>query len=383
MSAVVKSLPTKGKCLFAEVDISKGTVIFEEEPLVSCQFPWNASCKYRACNHCLRPLETAEENARRLTGNKSLELPYQECCKTEKHLHTTCPTCGVEYCSENCRVQAFEQYHKVLCLQTFERNNVHPLEQLEETWKQMHYPPETSSIFLIVRLLARILQTPDTESAIQTTLNFCHRSVNEEAELAHKFLGDQFEIQVDLLRQMVGRALPDPKVAQFLTSEGFQGLIALIGTNGQGVGTSPFSAWRQNVEKLNLSEPDQEKIDSLIDQIYDNMYSHTGDFLNSEGIGLYVEQSAANHSCDPNAEIQFLHNNFRLSLVALKDIQAGDEICINYLSDCDGSRSRHSRRKLLRENYLFECDCPKCIAEIEDPDVTSEEEMSAEDEDDD
>lgn len=74
--------------------------------------------------------------------------------------------------------------------------------------------------------------------------------------------------------------------------------------------------------------------------------------------------------------------SIRLSLVALKDIQAGDEICINYLSDCDGSRSRHSRRKLLRENYLFECDCSKCIAEIEDPDVTSEEEMSAEDEDD-
>lgn len=176
-----------------------------------------------------------------------MELPYQECCKTEKHLHTTCPACGVEYCSENCRVQAFEQYHKVLCPQTFERNNVHPLEELEETWKcvfflttrrlfqyfwfyrQMHYPPETSSIFLIVRLLARILQAPDTENAIQTTLSFCHRSVNEEAELAHKFLGDQFEIQVDLLRQMVGRALPDPKVAQFLTSEGFQSLIALIG----------------------------------------------------------------------------------------------------------------------------------------------------------
>lgn len=84
-----------------------------------------------------------------------------------------------------------------------------------------------------------------------------------------------------------------------------------LGTNGQGIGTSPFSAWRQNVEKLNLTESDREKIESLIDQIYDNMYSHTGDFLNSEGIGLYVEQSAANHSCDPNAEIQFLHNNFR------------------------------------------------------------------------
>ena len=39
---------------------------------------------------------------------------------------------------------------------------------------------------------------------------------------------------------------------------------------------------------------------------------------------------------------------------------------------------------MLAQNYLFECNCPKCgQEEAEDPGVTSEEEMSEEDCDDD
>jgi len=374
----------KGKCLFAKTKILKGTIIFEEDPLVCCQFSWNAACKYKACNHCLRHLETAEENIRRLTGNSSLELPYPECCETNKECIVSCPGCGVEYCSENCQTTAFAQYHKTLCIQTHERQNVHPLEHLEETWKQIHYPPETSSIFLIVRLLGSILQAPNLEEAIQQTLGFCHRGVNEEAELTHKFLGDKFIGQVNMLREMVCNAVPNQNIEQFLTPEGFQSLIALIGTNGQGVGSSSFSAWRKNVEKLNLNPEERFIIDKLIDKIYDDIDTHTGDFLNNEGVALYSLQSCANHSCSPNAEITFQHNNFRLSLMALKDLEPDEEICISYLGECDLERSRHSRRKMLMENYLFACECQKCLAEIEEPDVTSEEEMSecdSEDED--
>lgn len=367
---------SKGKCLYAKTAIPKGSVIFEEEPFVCCQFSWNAACKYKACNHCLRPLETAEDNARRLTGNPALELKFPECCETKIECFTSCPACGVEYCSENCHVAALDQYHKVICLQTHERNNKHPLEQLEEAWKQMHYPPETSSIFLIVRLLARILQSTNIDEAIQQTLGFCHRSINEEAELAHKFLGDKFIGQVNLLRELVVNALPNQGIEQFLSPDGFQSLLALIGTNGQGVGSSSFSAWRQNVEKLSLSPAERQNINTFIDKIYDDMYSNQGDFLNNEGVALYTLQSCANHSCSPNAEINFRHNNFRLSLIALKDIEPNEEIFISYLGECDIDRSRYSRRKILMENYLFACECPKCLAQIEDPDVTSEEEMS-------
>ena len=42
----------------------------------------------------------------------------------------------------------------------------------------------------------------------------------------------------------------------------------------------------------------------------------------------------------------------------------------SYLDECDRERSRHSRVKILRENYLFSCVCPKCAVESTEPDVT-------------
>lgn len=99
-----------------------------------------------------------------------------------------------------------------------------------------------------------------------------------------------------------------------------------------------------------------------------------GNFLNNEGVGLFALHSTCNHSCVPNAEAAFSHNNSRLSLLALQDIQPGEEILISYLDECDTSRSRHSRQKILAENYVFVCKCPKCEEQAQDEDVTSEEE---------
>lgn len=46
------------------------------------------------------------------------------------------------------------------------------------------------------------------------------------------------------------------------------------------------------------------------------------------------------------------------------------------------SRSRHSRQKELKENYLFNCTCSKCEAQKNEPDVTSDEEEEDDDDDD-
>ena len=46
---------------------------------------------------CLRSLETAEENARRLTKQPDIKLPHTECCETNYNLHVTCDDCGVSH----------------------------------------------------------------------------------------------------------------------------------------------------------------------------------------------------------------------------------------------------------------------------------------------
>ena len=92
-----KITPQKGKGLYAKDKIREGEHILMERPLICCQFSWNSLYKYVACNHCLRSLETAEEMARRLSGNIDLQLPFKECCGIEKNRcsHTKCPACSV------------------------------------------------------------------------------------------------------------------------------------------------------------------------------------------------------------------------------------------------------------------------------------------------
>ncbi|MCJ8735728.1 hypothetical protein PDJAM_G00250710 [Pangasius djambal] len=336
----------KGKGLFAKRPFKKGETIFTERPLVSAQFLWNALYKYKACEYCLRALETAEENARRLSGLPALGLPHPELCKVRPELHQACPHCQVMYCSSECRQAAWDQYHQVLCLGPSHHDPDHPVNKLQEAWRSAHYPPETSSIMLMAKMVAVVKQAQDKGRWQRLFSHFCSRAANEQEEIAHKLLGEKFQGQLALLRNLFTTALYEDHLSQWFTPDGFRSLFALVGTNGQGIGT--------------------------------RLEPQTGDFLNCEGSGLFLLQSSCNHSCIPNAEASFPDNNFLLHLNALSDIRPGEEICISYLDCCQRDRSRHSRHKILRENYLFVCSCQKCMAQMDDADVTSEEEDEGE-----
>uniref|UniRef100_A0A8C5APT2 Protein-lysine N-trimethyltransferase SMYD5 n=1 Tax=Gadus morhua TaxID=8049 RepID=A0A8C5APT2_GADMO len=330
---------TKGKGLFARRSIKKGDTIFVERPVVSSQFLWNALYKYRACEYCMRALEGAEENARRLSGKPGLSLPYPELCRVQSDRQQACPHCQVMYCSSECRQAAADQYHRALCLGPSHEDPDHPLNKLKDAWRSMHYPPESSSITLMARMVALVKQG-----------------------------------QLALLQGFFSAALYEDHLSQWFTPGGFRSLFSLVGTNGQGIGTSSLSQWVHACDALQLPAQQREQLDSFIDQLYKDIEKETGDFLNCEGSGLFLLQSSCNHSCIPNAEAAFPDNNFLLHLSALSDVQPGEEICISYLDCCQRDRSRHSRHKTLRENYLFVCSCARCTSQADEADVTSEEE---------
>uniref|UniRef100_A0A673BJP3 SMYD family member 5 n=1 Tax=Sphaeramia orbicularis TaxID=375764 RepID=A0A673BJP3_9TELE len=345
----------KGKGLFAKKSIKKGDSIFIERPLVSAQFLWNALYKYKACEYCLRALETAEENARRLSGIPGLNLPHPELCRVRPELHQACPQCQVMYCSSECRQAAADQYHKVLCLGPSHEDPDHPINKLKDAWRTMHYPPETSSIMLMARMVAAVKQAKDKAHWQKLFSHFCSRTANEEEEIAHKLLGEQFRGQLALLHSLFSEALYDDHLSRWFVPEGFRSLFALVGTNGQGIGTSSLSQWVHACDALELPAQQREQLDSFIDQLYKDIEKETGDFLNCEGSGLFMLQS----SCKCSSSIF---------------ISVRKEICISYLDCCQRDRSRHSRHKILRENYLFVCSCPKCVSQMDELDMTSEEE---------
>lgn len=367
----------KGKGLFAVRSFKDGDTILEEKPIICCQFAWNLDYGYLACDNCLKPLETAEENVRRLSGNSTIILPHPECCETKKDAITECPQCGTKYCSIECQNEANARYHSSICLQSREKDESHPLVQLMETWKQMHYPPETATVMLLVKMVAMVNQASNKEEVLSTFSQFCHRTVNDTDEIAHKLLREKFIGQIDMLRKMMQRTINTEFTQHWFTPEGFKSLLALVGTNGQGIGTSAFSRWVKNVSALELPRVERIQVDKLIDRIYDEMEEVVDVFLNNEGSGLYVLQSSINHSCVPNAIVEFPYSNNVLVLKAIRDIHPEEEIYISYLDERFLERSRHSRQQALSSLYLFHCYCTKCVSQADDPDLTSEDEIDA------
>ncbi|XP_055550586.1 histone-lysine N-trimethyltransferase SMYD5 [Wyeomyia smithii] len=374
----------KGKSLFASSQIKAGSVIFEEAPLISSQFSWNAVYGYLACEFCLRPLETAESNVRRLTNDYTISLPHLECCQIQEELskHVKCPNCFEMYCSEECLQSALDNYHKVLCLGANRNDTNHPNNALVEFWKKTHYPPETSSIMLVIKIIGMFKQTNDAQRLRSQFSQFLSQTENQDLMIFHKMLGENFSQQIEQLYELICDAF-DPSSderLQWLTLSGFKSLLALIGTNGQGIGTSSFADWVRNVSDLALTEEQRESLDELIDRLYSKLDEVAGSFLNNEGSALYSTQSKINHSCVPNAECRFPYSNHHLQLTAICNIEPGQEICISYLDECALERSRHSRQKILSENYLFHCQCEKCENQINDSDETSEDEDDIEEE---
>ena len=246
----------------------------------------------------------------------------------------------------------------------------------------MHYPPETASVLLILRIFAMIKNQPDL---LATFGEFCDRSVNEDLSLCHKMLGEKFTAQISELQQAFAQVFAEDEILhKYLSLEGLTQIFAMVGTNSQGIGTSSFAGWVKNVSEIeNITDKQRSEVDELIDTFYVTLEETVGQFLNNEGSGLYLRQSKINHSCSPNAEIRFPYSNNILQVVALRDINVDEEICISYLDECQLNRSRHSRQKHLQENYLFLCECEKCQEEINQPDVTSDEDENDMDTDDD
>lgn len=47
-------------------------------------------------------------------------------------------------------------------------------------------------------------------------------------------------------------------------------MLALVGLNGQGIGTSSFSEWVKNLSKMELPPDEKLVIDNYIEKIYEN-----------------------------------------------------------------------------------------------------------------
>lgn len=152
--------------------------------------------------------------------------------------------------------------------------------------------------------------------------------------------------------------------------------------NGQVIGTSSIEHYRRTLINTSLQKDEATSILDKIDSLEDIIEDVSGQFMHAEGTGCYAMHSKLNHSYEANAEIRIPFNNNTLQVVAVRHIKAGEEVTINYGGgsiddhDCcsrdsdDGDMEEdieeggQERRELLREFYMFDCKCRKCLAEL-------------------
>lgn len=74
--------------------------------------------------------------------------------------------------------------------------------------------------------------------------------------------------------------------------------------------------------------------------------------------GIFFRGSLFNHSCEPNCRPSFLGD--AIIVVAMSDVPASEELTFTYVPP---DATVGERRKMLLENYGFECDCARCKKE--------------------
>lgn len=342
----IVEVPEKGRGIVSKCELEADSVLFVEQPVCSAQFSWGRHLGYAACFHCLRPLESSNEAIIRLTKANVTSLPeidFQE----EPVKVVKCTKTGTEYCCEECLKEADYRYMRML---SGEWENV---KELDSLWRDLHFPPETATVTLMLKILA-IKRLDPAEAEKLDKLE----SATTANNYVHKLLGDKFENALLLIAAGIQSVIPD------VTEEEATQVFALCGRNQQGIGTCALSEW------LAANDDEEE-----VDQIYDEIENVTGiDYMDNEGVGMYATQAMLNHDCNPNAQIKFNQNDHTLSVEILRDVEKGEEVCISYLDPCLMSKNKRARREYLLENYLFNCNCERCTEEDTEDEEDSDEE---------
>lgn len=316
----------RGRALVLSRPIKESETLFKERPLICCQFSWNRHYGFKACDYCLQPLESPTENARRLLKNPSFNLPQiSGVIDPQKSVETVqCAVCGVAYCSQACCEASANEYHAYICTPPNTPNDV--FERLDLEWRESHYPPETGTVMLLVRIAAahfsahfrvnaRAQHIITMLSRFVSSLNVCQPNEGSgdagPSSMTHKMLGPTFSgslsrlhaLFVEALGEMSRRAGGSPDSTEILhriglqsmlTEYGFCSAMCLIGRNGQGIGTTALGAWGTAAEaavKARAQPAEEREVSDFLDSLYEKLDQTAGEFLDNEGVGLYERQS--------------------------------------------------------------------------------------------
>lgn len=403
--------PVKGKGLYAVRDMTEGDVVHEETAMFCSQNMDDFLEGIPVCLHCLKSLESPRDVVARVVASKraALKLPYATlvCADTPVTCRHSEVGCDAAYCSVRCHDTAWAAYHAVLCpgrmtgaqraaLDRFlayewVQNGVDysdtalcalrilaqvlashrlrgmPLEQAYLPVSQLIRAPITKFFFSYLlmdekdkpktqeqqlELLRQIKRDPMSCPAVYGEYNGDSRS---KAHFIHQGLG--------MLTEMFGF---DETERAFITAERWSELLGSVLLNGQERAPhSYYDTLREAVQSLPgggakiLTDFERSLAEEFPDANVKERLSES-----AQGQSIYAVGCLFNHSCDPNLQVTYTSAmDETMTIVALRDIRAGEELCISYIEEKEPFAERQQQ---LYEHYLFECCCSKCSEEAKE-----------------
>ncbi|KAG0366480.1 hypothetical protein BGZ54_005286 [Gamsiella multidivaricata] len=287
--------------LVATKDFTAGETIYSETPIISSLEPSLEGNDF--CHYCLKQIE---ESAK-----------------------VRCATCSkVVFCSETCEKAATTEFHAVLC--TKDSEDAHNPERALSD-----YTKETNNKYpeMIAKFLVRMVHEETLNSGEEYNL-FDHIERLRFLEVRPSAAEEK---EIALLKLALGSKIPG--IEEFINEERYLTLKGKLLYNAYGVSTS--------LDASRSVEPSPEQYRSV----------HDAPVV---GAGFYRVTSYVSHSCEPNTKVAFLEHTNNMSVVATRDIKAGEELHVGFIDQKNGTLSTEQRRQELFQHYRFKCMCPRC-----------------------
>ncbi|KAG7345536.1 SET methyltransferase domain containing protein [Nitzschia inconspicua] len=355
----------------------------------------------QACQQCFRSMEHWTKLVRQQQttdgqefAQPSTSIPYPElwpvlpldfdiiqdvpnaAIRVDKYDRLQCTTCQSLFCSKSCHQQHVDQFgscclvrrlfHRLPLLLRDEHDND------DDDDEGVVTPPQSPVVLgsLLFLQLVRHYQTHG--HSLQG--HWIHRICGTASDLQKLELGkrvqkqdgqSQWQYTLQPLHDYIMNDLLHINGTQdmsILSLDLLESLVAKAARNGVSLLTqSPFKPYYAGLlRKTNYggrqSEAHHRNMQQLVtvlgqESLYRGMDRDVDAMVAPEITGLFPLTSQCNHSCEPNAQLQsqeFVDSH--VDVVALRDIAAGEEVCISYV----GRRNnRFQRRKELRGSRNF------------------------------
>ncbi len=331
----IKSTAT-ARGIIATKAIESGEFIFSDSPLFVAQYSINRSF-FPACPVCMAPIQHVNKYIQKML---SIDTEYEQFMNV-----VSCESCSQQYCTLEHKEQ--DRTHKAFCNNTL-------YNELISWWSTVHQVPEWTTPELILKIAFQLVidGTFDTNDSTVNHFIHCLPNLEDEMHLIEHLTNQHSDIYFQKISDAFEEGCRLLGISIEFSYTQFKDIILACALNGQGVGTSPLDSLRI------LNDFEDEQLETLASKLLIEYPNNA--FTHCEGTALYKTHAMLNHSCIPNAHCQFTNldendlQNGTIEIIAIQDINKGDEICISY-------NESDQKANYNYEMYRFHCKCTLCL----------------------